>query len=295
MIWMLPSAIALSIKCFLFFYSNVVKQKYFFYFLVAAFSLNLSELLGFFRFGYDLIFLKLYYCSAVSTLLFISLTCSEISESRRIIPPIISMITACMLASAILFSNQIISDYVILDNNTATRVAGEYYFLFQLYAVGAISLSIFLLVKNSIRRRGDLTGKRCFIALIAMLPLFLIVPLVITLMQLGYKINAAGFFSLSTCFMLFVFISLNDKHKLFTMMRFIPYSRERKFHLELKALLMKFSLPASGTSVDMKKLIKEIEELVVKHTSQYFNTQKEVAKILNISESSLSRKLPKKE
>ncbi len=64
-LWLLPSIIALLIKCFLFFHSDIRKQYFLISLVATFFCLNLLELLGFFRLGYDLLWLKLYHCTAV--------------------------------------------------------------------------------------------------------------------------------------------------------------------------------------------------------------------------------------
>jgi hypothetical protein len=276
------------------FYSNVSKQKYFYYFLLATLFLNAIELLCFFRLGYDFLLLKFYYCSAIFVALYLLVVCTEISGVFRILQNIISPLIAYLLSAGILFSDLLISGYQLLPNGSITRITGNYYIVFQLYILISLFLAISALIIG-IAKGGVLTKKRCTVAILSFAPFITIAVLIVILMQLGYKLNMAGFLSLANCVMLFAFISLTDKHKLFVMMKFVPFSKERKFHLELRSILIRFSLPASGKSVDMKQLLKEVEELVVKHTSQYFDTQKEVARILNISESSLSRKLPKRE
>ena len=76
-------------------------------------------------------------------------------------------------------------------------------------------------------------------------------------------------------------------------MKFIPFSRERRYRLNMQRLINKFDLPITGQHVNMKALLKDIETLVIENTHHYFDTQKEVAHILNISESNISRKVDK--
>ncbi|WP_233402685.1 hypothetical protein [Marinomonas transparens] len=201
---------------------------------------------------------------------------------------------ASALSSLVFFSNKVIADFSVLDNNSITRVAGEYYFVFQIYMVFFIFLSTFFLIKNILNAKEYYIKSRCLITLLAFLPFMLVAVLLMLLMQLGYRVNMAGFLSLATCFMLLVFLSLNNKYSLFKVMKFVPFSRERVYYLKLSALLAQLSRPWMEESVDMKSLLKEIEILVIQNAHHYFATQKEVAQALSISESNLSRKLDSK-
>lgn len=294
MIWILPSVIGLLIKSFLFLNSNIMQKKNFFYFLLATVALNIIEILAFFRFGYDLIVLKLYYSTAIILAFYLLMTCSEISNSLNFINKSIVFALVCSFSIITLSTNTIVEGYSVLPNNSITRIAGPYYIVFQLYVLIFMVTSLVILARRAIREKGSVLKYQCIIALLAFSPLILMVIGIISLMQLGYKVNMAGFLSITTCCMLFAFILLMDKSKLFNLMRFIPFSQERAFYLSVNELMIKFSLTASGESVDMKAVFKELEELVIKNTNQYFDTQKEVARILKVSESTLSRKLPKK-
>lgn len=294
MTWVLPSAIALLIKIYLFFYSNTQKQSAFFLFISATFCLNFFELLAFFRFDHDVLILKLYYCAAVFTALYLLIVCSDISKTLSVVSSPYVLVAPALLATLILTTDSIIEGASLLPNHSITRIPGRLYALFQIYILASLLLSITLLIVSTIRSKDLFTRKRSAIALLGFAP-FIVLPMVlIALMQLGYQVNMAGYLSLATCFMLFVFISLSDKHKLFSMMKYVPYTRERRFYCELKDILVKLSLPSTGESVDMKELLKEIEELVIRNTHHYFDTQREVARALNVSESTLSRRIAKK-
>lgn len=295
MIWLLPSAIALLIKCFLFFYSDVHKKKYFFLFLIATFLLNLFELLVAIRPGYDLIVLKMYYCMAVFTIFYLAVVCSDISKMGRFIKSDLSLVATCILVATILLTDHIVQGFSILPNNALTRISGTYYFIFQIYAVAILVFPLVLLISKLVISKDYRLKIRCCIALFAFTPFISFTLVLIILMQLGYQINMVGFSSLCLSFMLIVFISLSDQHKLFTMMQFVPFSKERQYHLKMQRLIRQFDLPVAGESVQMKTLLKEIEALVIDNTHNYFSTQKEVAKVLNISESNISRKVDKQE
>ncbi|MBJ7536966.1 hypothetical protein I8J31_04650 [Marinomonas sp. C1424] len=290
MTWMLPSSLALLIKCILFFYSNVHKKTYFFLFLISTFFLNLFELVAFFRIGHDLLTLKLYYCSAVFTSLYLLITCSEITKSANFTKSHLSPLIAALLSATISFTDYIISDFSILPNQSITRVAGDYYFIFQLYILFCLIFSLSLLIKNAFNQKNPHIKKHCRVALFAFIPFITMPIILIILMHLGYKVSMAGYLSLATCLMLFIFITLSDKHKLFSMMKLVPFSSERTHHLALKDLMERLSRPSVGEYVDMKSLLKEIEILVIKNTYHHTNSQKETARRLNMSESSLSRK-----
>ncbi|MBJ7537961.1 hypothetical protein [Marinomonas transparens] len=294
MTWMLPSAIALVIKCFLFFYSNVHKKKNFFILLVLMFFLNFIEMISFLRLGYYFLGLKLYYCLAAFVALYLLKNCVEISNSFYFFKKDFLFIIACFLSGAILLSDKIVAGFYFLPNGSITRVAGEYYFIFQTYILSFLLCSIFILVKGAMAKKEYDVRSRCIVALLAFVPFIVIAIILMILMQLGYRVNMAGFLSLALCFMLFVFISLSEKHKLFTMMKFVPFSQERAHYLELKKHIEKLTLPAIGEYIDMKSVLKDVEMVVIRHTHHHANSQKEVARRLSLSESSLSKKMSKK-
>jgi len=291
MIWELPSALALLLKCFLFFCSDVHKNKTFFVFLLATFFLNICELLVIIRPGEDLAVLKLYYCASTLTVFYLVRLCSDISKSCHFIKNDFFLVATCIFVATIFLTNYIVADFTILPNGSLTRIEGNFYFSFQLYVVLFLIFAIVLLTRKALIKNDYELKIKCFIALLAFVPGITIIFVLMLMMSLGYKVNMAGFLSLATCFMLFMFISLNDKHRLFHMMRRVPYSREWKYYFELKKILKKLSLPLVGEKVDLKEVLKEIELLAIKNANFYFNTQKEVAQILNISESNLSRKV----
>ncbi|TBR37923.1 hypothetical protein CBF23_013440 [Marinomonas agarivorans] len=291
MIWLLPSAIALLMKVFLFFYSDVHKKKYFFTFLVLTFTLNLLELLGFFSLAQNSTALKLYYFTAVFTFFYLAVVCSDISQSCQWLKSDFLLVAVSILAVTIFLTSYMVVDFKPLPNGSITKVAGEYYFIFQIYAISILLLALNVLIRRLVTRCDYQLRVQCLIALLAFTPFILVILSLMFVMQLGYQINMVGFLSLATSFMLLMFISLSDKHKLFTMMSFVPFSRERQYRLKLLKLMRQFDGPIVGQHINIKAILKEVEGVVIDHTNHYFPTQKEVAKMLTISESSLSRKV----
>ena len=290
-LWLLPSIIALLIKCFLFFHSDIRKQ-YFLIFLVATFfCLNLLELLIFFRLGYDLLLLKLYYCAATFSVFYLLLICSAISQSCQFIKSDLALVAISTLAATILFTDKIVLGFSPLPNGSITRIPGDYYIVFQLYVATTLLFAFVLLIRRLVRPNDYYLKAKCIIALLSFTPTIMVIFVIMGLMQLGYQVNMVGFLSLSTCFMFAMSIPLSNKHKLFNAMKFVPFSRERRYSLKMKRLLKQLEQPIRGNDVNMKGLLKEIEALVIENTHNYFDSQKEVAHILNTSESKISRKI----
>lgn len=290
-LWMITSVVALLIKCVLFFYTDI-RQKHCLIFLLSAFFLlNLFELLTLFRFGYDLQIVKLYHAISLFCTFYIVRFFSSVSQSGGWINHNICLTLVTALACYLFFTDHIVLGVNLLANGSVTHIAGTYYFIIQLYFIVALLYSLFLLIRQIVRSNDYYLKARCTIALLSFIPTIIAIFVVIELIQLGYLINMAGVLSLTICLMLLIFISLSDKHKLFAMMSFIPFSRERSYRLKLKRLLKKFHHPLHGQPIDMKTLLKELEVLLIEHTQHYFSSQKELARILNISESNLSRKV----
>lgn len=295
MIWGVPSAVALVIKCVLFFYSDVYKQKHFFIFLLMTFWLNSVELLGFFRLGYDLEVLKLYYCAIIFTVFYLAVVCADLSQSCRWVKSDFALIVVCTLAAVTFLTDCIVLDFKLLPNGSITKISGEYYFVFQLYMVSALLLAFGVLIRRLVTQNDYHLKARCLIALMAFTPYIIVTLSVIALMQLGYHINVVGLSSLAICFMLVVLIASTDKHKLFSMMSFMPFSRERTYRLKLKQLLKEFQGPIYGKRVQMKVLLKELEALMIDQVQHHYTTQKELAHMFDISEANLSRKKANKQ
>ncbi|ADZ89486.1 histidine kinase N-terminal 7TM domain-containing protein [Marinomonas mediterranea] len=294
MLWIVPSITALLIKFFLLLKPAIRKQRYLLSFLISITFLNIFELLTLFRMGYDLLVLKLYYCAACFAAVYLFIICSQITSSFRYVKHEISLLSAVLMSAVVVFSDKIITGFTLLPNHSITRVAGEFYFAFQIYALVLLALSLRILIMNTSKQTEVIARKRSTIVFLALSPTIITALIVMLLMELGVSINMVGVLSVTLCFMLLIFRGNYDEHDVFRTMKYIPYSSERVFYLKLKSLSKKLYFPASGESVNMKEILKEVEELVVKNANQYFDTQKEVAKALNISESSLSRKLPKK-
>lgn len=290
-LWMLPSIVALLIKCVLFFYADV-RQKYYLIFLLSAFFLvNLFELLTLIRFGYDLQVLKLYYSVSLFCTFYIVRVCASVSKSSQWVNHNICLILVTVLACYLFFTDHMVLGVKPLTNGSVTRISGEHYYIIQLYFYIALTYSLSLLIRRLVQSNDYYLKARCTIALLSFMPTVIAIWGVIGLMQLGYQINMVGVVSLSSCFMLLIFVPLSNEQKLFNTMKYVPFSRERRNKKRLDRILKKFTGPMKGESIDLKALLKELEAQLIDNTNIYFDTQREVARILTMSESSLSRKV----
>ncbi|TBR37924.1 hypothetical protein CBF23_013445 [Marinomonas agarivorans] len=290
MLWLVPSITALLIKCVLFFYTDVRKQYYLFYLLCAFFALNTLELTSFFRFGYDLLWLKSYYFVAIFCMYYLLRVSAAVAEYRLLISQ--TIVHALLLCFGIVFvaTDIFVAGFKLLPNGSITRIAGPYYAVFQFYSSGVLLLAIALLVSRLIYNNNYYLKARCIIALLSFAPTVSVFFIITCLMHLGYQVNMVGFLSLSTCFMLLIFVPLSNKAKLFHAMKFVPFSREWRYYRRLKTVMKKFHRPMGGEPVAIKPLMKELEALVISQTHNYFATQKEVAHMLTLSESNISKK-----
>ncbi|WP_325101231.1 hypothetical protein [Marinomonas transparens] len=203
----------------------------------------------------------------------------------------LTLVAPSALSAAILFTDYLVKGVQLLPNGSITRIAGDYYFIFQIYALAAVTLAVSLLIVNLFLKNDYHLKAKSITALIGFSPFIAFILILIPLMQAGYEVNMAGFSSLSISFMLIFFISATDKYKLFTIMQFVPFSHSRAQYLEVRSLLRRRLKLTAGDVVDMKAFLRDFETLIIKHTYHHAETQKEAARRLNISESNLSRKV----
>lgn len=290
-LWMLPSITALCIKCLLFFHADIRQQRLLLCLMVSFFCLNLLELIGFFLQNHQTLWLRFYYCIVVFCSFYLVSVCATTAQYCQWLKSNLIKLTAVTFACYIFFTDHIVLGFEPLANGAITRIAGAHYYLIQLYVITTLLFATSLLTHRLIKSNDYYLQARCTIALVSFLPTITVVLVILGLMQLEYKISMVGVLSLSSCFMLLIFIPLSNEEKLFHTMKFVPFTRERRNSKKLKNIIRKLEGPMRGESIDLKALLKELETQLIVNTNIYFSTQRETANQLNISESSLSRKI----
>ena len=299
---LLPSltAICLKIAIFMRYHGSLRRENLSLgLFFLAVFLLNIVELIGLDdQYPPETRFLVLltYYCCMVfviHALLNIALEYSRFSWHTRQLKIAANVILALLIVG-IIFNRSIVAG-AEFTGIAPTRIAGDYYWLFSLYALGGSFFAVGLLLRGAIKLQSNLDRHRCLIVMISILPAVAVGTTVSILMAAGVNINNAMVMSLALTFMLAILVYAEEKTRLFRMLTFIPFTRERKFHKELMRQITDCIAinddPAREKPLNLKQMMREFENLVVKHVLDYYNgNQKLTASALGVSEATLSRR-----
>ncbi len=307
MIWLLviPSALALSIKLFSIWLLRHLKPKElnFDLVLVAASLLvmNATELIGLisgiFYGAHDGlgVYLLLYYTGLYSFLGASLLFTYERNHQRNEVLRAIVYLFCVMLASLTVFSNLIVAGYQTMSYSV-TRVPGDYYIAFQLYALSCLVIIGYSLV-YSVKKSQGVERRKASTILTAFAPLLAVILGVIIAMALGYKLNMTLLISASTSILLYILIYVDSSQHLFGLLSKIPGTREWKNKrncLSSYQTLVKKAIQNGGPGDPqlLKHAMSDIEQSIFNEVCSYHDgNQVRTAKALNVSLSTVKRKL----
>ena len=292
MIYILLSSIGFLGKSFLFkrlinIYNNSQLHKL----IATAFCLlifqSVLELLSYYAYRtnnqYTYWFLIAYYfClfSSVSLLPFIALSASNARFPRWLYYGFLCIIGA--ITFLLLFSRIIIVDSAfIATTQSVTRVAGPYYFIFQFVFLLCILATLIILIKKS-TDKNYFVRIRCRNLCLSFIPFFLAGFFVIISMAFGFEVNAVGIFVCTSLIFLAAMVHniRPDKQPDYTV--FLPFSKKNKILVNTLNRLVYMEPDVNRKTLD--------EQLIDYYLAQPGLTQKDVSKILNVSEATLSRR-----
>ena len=171
-----------------------------------------------------------------------------------------------------------------------TRIPGEFYSLFQGYAVVLATSSLGVLIVGYIRAETLFVKIRILYLLIAVFFLTLPIFAAIALMTAGWKFNAAVILPVGTTLFL-GFLTYAIKNDRLADPRFrLPFSRRYKL---FKAMRDEFAVYRDGREITTRERKRNLEKIfIMKALLDYEGrlSQTEIAEKLGISPSSLSRK-----
>jgi len=301
-IYILPSLIAICLKLAIFMrYHESLRRENLNLgvFFLAALILNIIEFLAIspdFSAETNLLVLSSYYCASVFFLHAHVNLCLEYSEFKwnlRTIKTGMNVLLALLVVS-IIFNRNIIAGAIQLDI-ALTKIEGPYYWVIQFYLLSFIFFGAGLLASGSRKLSSNLGRQRCFVMLVSTFPPALVTVGVLVSQELGYNSSAAIFLSLALTIMLCILVYAEEKTRLFRLLTFVPFTKERKLHKQLlnqiTDCLAIDDNPAQTTSLNLKEMMKELEGAVVEHVLDYYNgNQKSTASALGVSEATVSRR-----
>ncbi|MDP6417538.1 MAG: helix-turn-helix domain-containing protein, partial [Gammaproteobacteria bacterium] len=176
-----------------------------------------------------------------------------------------------------------------------TRVPGDLYWMWQLYIVGGLLFAVSLLIRGLKRTASNINRQKCLVVLISTATPVATTISIIVLMAMGVNINGAIFMSLSLTLILALMVYAEEKTRLFHLLTFVPFTKERKLHKQLLRQVTDCIAisddPTSQQSIQLKQMMRDFEGLVVEHVLDYYSgNQKKTANALGVSEATLSRR-----
>ena len=211
----LPAFIALIFKCYLLFLSVMNKHdinKYLVAVIALMSMLNFLEFLYFVDFGHDEYLLKIYYVVAIFTLMCIAKLTSNLT---RIYIPFYSVIHVfgIFLIPLIIFTDYLIAG-VPANGTSIARAPGDYYFLFQVFVITQIVISLLLITISMFNEKKDIILRaKSSVILISLLPGLFTVFVVMFSMALDVRINLAFVIPVVTTIFVWgcLYASANDR------------------------------------------------------------------------------------
>ena len=231
----LPALIALFLKCY--FLSLVVKTnqnatKALVALLACLSFLNMLEILFFVSSSEDSALLRLYYIAAMLSLMLISEFIFYLTRSQIPLFNIIH-IFGLFLIPLLMFTPYIIKGAQPMGISI-TRVHGEYYYLFQIFALLQLSTSIFLVIKTIFDgNQKSIIRAKSSVIFASFLPMFLAITIILFLMSLGVNINMVIILPItSTIFVWGCWYTVTNE-KIIDLSTFIPVTPSWKRKREL--------------------------------------------------------------
>lgn len=178
---------------------------------------------------------------------------------------------------------------------TLTKIPGERYWIFQIYLLAGVLAALTLLVNGVIKLKDNLDKQRCLAVLLAAVPAAAVGIFVVISQALGAGSTSTIFQSLGFTLMLGVLVYAEEKSRLFKLLTFIPFTRERKLHKKILAQITDCIAinddPSTQQPINLKHMMREFEGLVVEHVLDYYGgNQKRAASALGVSEATVSRR-----
>ena len=268
-------------------------------FFLAVTFLNIAELLSIktqFSPNTLMLILLAFDCAVIFIIHSYINLCLEYSNFRWQTPRIkiaLNVVLAGMIV-AIIFNRSVIAG-AEPSSYSITRIAGDYYFIFPLYVMAGLIFTIALLFRGLKKADSNISRQRCLVILISTATPVVMTFIVFALMAMGVAIYGAIFLSLSLTVMLALMVYAEEKTRLFRLLTFVPYSRERKFHSELLTRVTNFIAidddPSQQQPLQLKQMMRDFEGAVVEHVLGYYGgNQKKAATALGVSEATLSRR-----
>lgn len=289
----IPSLINLIIKFWLFLQgrqSLVRENRCLGLLLLAFFSLNLAEFISFGLIDqpqYSEVIGRFYYITVIFVITMMLAYADHLTFKK--IPQGILLFLATCLSLSVVFTDYIIAGVTNLGY-TNTRIAGDYYWTFQVFVFLSTISSVVLLFMGSCSLPDRRQRRICSIILYSFIPIVLTIFTVVIMMALGYKINAAIYLTSSITIFLVIVIYAEINYRFMNFLSTAPMLGSRLSSSFFRA----FSGLFKEKSLDIRSFIKELEGIFIVCAFEMCNgNRQEAADLLGIPQSTFNEKLRK--
>jgi len=300
---LIPSALAICLKLAIFFryqHSLTRENIALCIFFVAVFLWNLIELIfldGNYSDQVNFFLLVCAYCSIIFLVhAFLSIAIEYAKPRWQRLEQIKLALNLFLgyLVVSVIFDRDMIAGFEP-NGFTLTKIPGERYWIFQMYLLAGVLTALTLLVNGVIKLKDNLDKQRCLAVLLAAVPATAVGIFVVISQALGAGSTSTIFQSLAFTLMLGLLVYAEEKSRLFKLLTFIPFTRERKLHKKILAQITDCIAinddPSTKQPINLKHMMREFEGLVVEHVLDYYGgNQKRAASALGVSEATVSRR-----
>lgn len=176
-----------------------------------------------------------------------------VSKARWV--PWLLYVPVLVLEVLLLFTNKLVVGFQA-DRYTALRIPGEWYFLFETFALVYIAASICYLVYGAFRETLPINRLRSRLWLLALMPTMALFAFLIVMHRFSEtKLTATTYTPLTITFFLVVATYATHHHRLFDIEFYIPWSKTRKrktaFYDRIRAMIAEIAdLSSVNQAVD---------------------------------------------
>jgi hypothetical protein len=302
---LIPSLLAIGLKIAIFmrYHKSLRKENFnLATFFIAVLLLNIVEFIGIkpdFAEQTALLVLVAYYCCYCCVVFvvhgYVNL-CLEYSSFKWNLSKIktgMNLLLA-LLVVMLIFDREIIAG-VEETAISITKIEGNSYWIIQLYLLSFITFGVGLLIQGFRKLHCNLSRQRCFVMLISTFAPVVVTVVVVIAQEFGATFTAAVVLSLAFTLMLGILVYAEEKTRLFRLLTFVPFTKERKLHKQLLDQITDcISInddPSKESTLNLKVMMKELEGSVVEHVLEYYGgNQKLTASALGVSEATVSRR-----
>lgn len=285
---MVPALLALAFKLYVVGAARSSRGSKVFFGMVLVFAAhNLTEVVGYIQFanGSDAeLSMRIYYAATICMLAYMCLYAIEISRvlslKKLVIPTVTWMVVATVI---VLFTDKIVAGSYSIQY-AVTAIKGPWYWVFVVDTVVSLVFVMTLLIFGYRRSESHRVQIQCLYNLVALSPIILLGFILVPLMMMGNRINAAGLLPICTTLFLLVNLQSESRHRFTDIRRFLPFSQERKTSLQVRDLISRFSMD----EISYKEMSEEIEKIALTHKmDQADHSVSEAARLLKMKRTTL--------